>query len=66
MGRSQRAAGLNRDIEYVGQIKARLDASSQGLAFNEFGGNETNVFAAADLVDGENVWMIQAETALAS
>lgn len=59
MRRGQRAARLNGNLENVDQLNPRVDAAAQGLAVDEFGGNEIYIAADTDFIDGEDVWMVK-------
>src|SRR6185503_21206513 len=67
MGRGQCISGLYRDVQRFkqGQRRSRLTPSaakgalSQGFSVNKFKSNEMPVVDLADLIDGDDVWMIE-------
>ncbi len=59
VSRGERAGSLNRDLQNVRELHARHDALSQRVPIDELGRDEAQTLNRANLVNGEDVWMIE-------
>ncbi len=59
VGRGERTANLNRDLQSLCQIQSRTNALPQSLSINKLSGDETRIASDADFIDREDVRMIQ-------
>src|SRR6476646_7864295 len=61
VGGRKRVGDLDGDVQQTANVeRASLDDSAQGLAVHQLGDDVRNTVIRAEIVDGNDVWMVQA------